>query len=172
MASAGGATASAGDAMASAGGATASAGGAAADHADTAACGAGATGASAVEPPPLDASALALEARLRAAGAEPPLDSELDDGERAALPALRQAGCARRLGRTMHAHPDALEDVRERVVAQIEAHGSIALAELRDLLGTSRKFAQAHLEQLDADGVTRRDGDVRVLRRRRPAPET
>lgn len=115
----------------------------------------------------LDPVALALEEQLRAAGAEPPLDTALGAAQRAALPALRAAGRATRLGPTMHAHPDALERVRETVVAHLAAHGSITLAELRDLLGTSRKFAQAHLEHLDASGVTRRDGDRRVPRRRR-----
>ena len=36
----------------------------------------------------------------------------------------------------------------------------------RDLLGTGRKPAQLLLERFDADGLTRRVGDERVLRRR------
>ena len=42
----------------------------------------------------------------------------------------------------------------------------ITLAEVRDLLGTSRKYAQALLEHLDATGMTIRDGDYRRLRKR------
>ena len=42
----------------------------------------------------------------------------------------------------------------------------ITLAELRDALGVGRKTAQLYLERFDADGVTRRVGDARVLRRR------
>jgi selenocysteine-specific elongation factor len=38
---------------------------------------------------------------------------------------------------------------------------------MRDELGTSRKHAQAYLEHLDAEHVTLRRGDARVLRRRR-----
>jgi selenocysteine-specific elongation factor len=41
----------------------------------------------------------------------------------------------------------------------------ITLAEVRDLLDTSRKYVQAVLEHLDASGVTIRDGDFRRLRR-------
>ena len=41
------------------------------------------------------------------------------------------------------------------------------LGRFRDLLGISRRPAQLLLERLDADGVTRRVGDARVLRRRR-----
>jgi selenocysteine-specific elongation factor len=56
--------------------------------------------------------------------------------------------------------------VRDRVVAIVEAEGAVTLARLRDELGTSRKFAQALLEHLDAARVTRRlPDDRRVLRR-------
>jgi selenocysteine-specific elongation factor len=42
----------------------------------------------------------------------------------------------------------------------------ITLAQFRDALGVGRKTAQLYLERFDADGVTRRVGDGRVLRRR------
>jgi len=117
------------------------------------------------EPPPLSPAALALEERLRAAGHEPPTEAELGAAA-AELPALRDAGRAVRVGRSMYAHPDAIADVRERVVEIIRADGSITLARLRDELGTSRKFAQALLEHFDAARVTlRRPDDSRVLRR-------
>jgi len=116
------------------------------------------------EPEPLPASALALEARLRDAGHEPPNATDLDPDD---LAALRAAGRAVRVGRAMYAHPDALAAVRERVESVIAADGSITLARLRDELQTSRKFAQALLEHLDAERVTKRlPDDSRVLRRR------
>ena len=66
----------------------------------------------------------------------------------------------------MYAHPDALAAVRARVEAIVAAEGAITLARLRDELGTSRKFAQALLEHLDAARVTvRLPDDSRVLRR-------
>ena len=49
------------------------------------------------------------------------------------------------------------------------AGGRFTLAELRDATGTSRRYAQAMLERMDADGITRRVGDYRVLRRRAAA---
>ena len=111
--------------------------------------------------------ALALEERLRAAGHEPPLDADLGDAA-AHLPALRDAGRAVRLGRSMHAHADAVAAVRARVEAIAARDGAVTLAALRDDLGTSRKFAQAFLEHLDAARVTlRRPDDSRVLRRAR-----
>jgi selenocysteine-specific elongation factor len=111
----------------------------------------------------LDAHALALEERLRAAGNEPPLDAELDER---ALAALREAGRAVRVGRTLHFHVDALAGIERTVRAIIEAEGQITLPRLRDELDTSRKFSQALLEHFDAARVTRRLPDnSRVLRR-------
>jgi selenocysteine-specific elongation factor len=118
------------------------------------------------DPPPLDAAALAAEERLRAAGHEPPPDAELGASAES-LAALRAHGRALRLGRGMHIHADAFAHVRARVEARIERDGEITLAGLRDELGTSRRYAQALLEALDAARVTLRVGDARVLRDRR-----
>ena len=68
----------------------------------------------------------------------------------------------------MHVHPDALDEVHDLVVEVIERDGQITLAQLRDELSTSRKYAQAYLEHFDAAKVTLRRGEARVLRRRRP----
>lgn len=51
-----------------------------------------------------------------------------------------------------------------RIRDHIATNGSVSLAEARDLFGTSRKYAQAILEHLDAQRLTRRVGDSRVLR--------
>jgi selenocysteine-specific elongation factor len=113
---------------------------------------------------PLPPSAQALEQRLRDAGVEPPLDSEVDAGD---LAALRDAGRAVRVSKALHYHADVLADIRGRVVALAERHGGVVtLAQLRDELGTSRKFAQALLEHFDSEKVTIRRGDGHVLRRR------
>jgi selenocysteine-specific elongation factor len=112
-------------------------------------------------PPPLTESARAAEARLNVA--EPPLDSEFDAAD---LAALRAHGRIVRLGPAMHVHTEALAAVRARIVAAIERDGTITLAGARDELGTSRKYAQAYLEHLDRERVTLRRGDERVLRRR------
>ena len=115
------------------------------------------------QPQPLSAAALALEQRLRDAGFEPPIDAELDADD---LAALRASGRAIRVSRSLHFHVDALARARERVLELARRHnGAITLAQLRDELGTSRKFAQALLEHLDAEKVTIRRGDEHVLRR-------
>jgi selenocysteine-specific elongation factor len=125
----------------------------------------GGTGSRQHRPPDrLPPSALALEQRLRDAGIEPPLDSELDPDD---LAALRARGKAIRVAKAIHYHPDVLDEIRARVVALAERNGgSISLAQLRDGLGTSRKFAQALLEHFDSEKLTIRRGDVHVLRRR------
>ncbi len=112
----------------------------------------------------LSSSARALEERLREAGAEPPLDSELDAGD---LTALREAERAVRVSKTLHYHVDVLADIRARLVEMAGRNGgAVRLAQLRDELGTSRKFAQALLEHFDSEKVTIRRGDEHVLRRR------
>jgi selenocysteine-specific elongation factor len=57
-------------------------------------------------------------------------------------------------------------------VALLTERGSLSLAELRDELGTSRKSAQAFLELLDRERVTRRGADDRrtLATRTVPAP--
>ena len=115
--------------------------------------------------PALSPAALEAEAVLRAAGLAPPLDADLpatpDD-----LAALRAAGRAVRLGRTMHAHPEALEHAEQALRALFAEHERVTLAQYRDALGLSRKYAQALLEHFDAERVTLRVGDERALRRR------
>jgi selenocysteine-specific elongation factor len=115
------------------------------------------------EPAALGPVARAIEEELRAAGAEPPLDADLDAP--AELAALRDAGRIVRLGPTMHVHVEPLAAVRARLVALLEGEGEVTLARFRDELGTSRKYAQALLEQFDRERLTVRRGEARVQRR-------
>jgi selenocysteine-specific elongation factor len=59
----------------------------------------------------------------------------------------------------------AYDEARVTLVAECETAGTITLGRFRDLLGVGRRTAQLLLERFDADGVTRRVGDERVLRR-------
>jgi selenocysteine-specific elongation factor len=52
----------------------------------------------------------------------------------------------------------------ERITERLRAEGPLTLAEVRDMFGTSRRYAQAMLEHLDAERITRRAADARVLR--------
>jgi len=57
----------------------------------------------------------------------------------------------------------AYDEMVARVTSHIKTHNKVSLAEVRDLFQTSRKYAQAFLEHLDGEKVTRRVGDERVL---------
>ena len=56
----------------------------------------------------------------------------------------------------------AYDEMVERVLVHLKDKGKITLAEVRDMFQTSRKYAQALLEYLDGEKVTRRVGDERV----------
>lgn len=56
------------------------------------------------------------------------------------------------------------EEIANRIVARIEREGSITVAQVRDMFGASRKYALALMEHLDERRMTKRVGDVRVLR--------
>ncbi len=112
--------------------------------------------------PVIGASARALANALLAARFEPPLDSELDAAD---LAALRSAGIAVRVSRTLHYHRDAIAEARRRVLdLAAGGGGSVTLPQVRDGLGTSRKFAQALLEHFDAEKLTVRRGEAHVVR--------
>jgi selenocysteine-specific elongation factor len=60
--------------------------------------------------------------------------------------------------------PETYEEMVEHIKQHIERKGSIDLAQTRDMFNSSRKYAQALLEHLDAIEVTERVGDKRILR--------
>ena len=112
-------------------------------------------------PPELEEAARRISEELRSVGVEPPAK---EPG--AALRLLVKRGEAVRIGGDMFASREAAETVLEQIKQKCRGDGEISLAGFRDLLQTSRKYAQAWLEYSDAAGVTSRTGDVRVLTRR------
>jgi len=58
----------------------------------------------------------------------------------------------------------AYDEMISKITAHIKERGKVTLAEVRDMFGTSRKYAQAILEHMDEKKITRRIGDERVLR--------
>ena len=58
------------------------------------------------------------------------------------------------------------EGMVETIQQEIRKKGRITLGEVRDLFNTSRKYAQALLEHLDAIGMTVRTGDFRTLKQK------
>ena len=107
-----------------------------------------------------EGEAAALEARLRESGLTP---LPVEDAELARF--LEDSGRLVRIGDGSAIGVDAYEEAKRALVEECERQGTITLARFRDLVGISRKPAQLILERFDADGVTRRLGDERVLRR-------
>jgi hypothetical protein len=108
------------------------------------------------------------EALASALAAAEPGAAKADDAELARF--LERAGRIVRLGDGWAVSAAAYERARSLVLDECAASGQITLGRFRDLAGCGRRDAQLLLERLDADGVTRRVGEARVLRRRSSAP--
>jgi selenocysteine-specific elongation factor len=78
---------------------------------------------------------------------------------------LEEQGTLVRVGDGYAVSRAAFDDAHVVLVEECRATGRITLARFRDLLGVGRRTAQLLLERFDADGLTRRVGDERVLRR-------
>ncbi len=55
------------------------------------------------------------------------------------------------------------KEMVRRVVERLEKEGKITVAQVRDMFGTSRKYALALMEHLDERKITKRVGDERIL---------
>jgi selenocysteine-specific elongation factor len=77
---------------------------------------------------------------------------------------LIEQGILVRLGGDVLLRVEDFSAMVQEITAHLRAQGTITLAEVRDRFQTSRKYAQAVLEEMDARRITRREGDVRVLR--------
>jgi selenocysteine-specific elongation factor len=63
----------------------------------------------------------------------------------------------------IYLHSDADADMRKRVTDKLsEVPAGLTVADIRDLLGTTRKYAVPLCEFLDKSGLTKRNGDLRV----------
>ncbi len=77
---------------------------------------------------------------------------------------LFQNGVLVRLSDKVIYYRDFVERAKRVVLQYLEKYPSITVAELRDLLKLSRKYATAILEYFDRIGLTKRDKDVHILR--------
>ncbi len=85
---------------------------------------------------------------------------------RKVLGRLASEGLVVRISSELHFSAEAIAGARESLSAYLQLHPEGASAgDLRDALGVSRKYAIPLLEYFDAQGLTKREGDVRVLRR-------
>jgi selenocysteine-specific elongation factor len=68
-----------------------------------------------------------------------------------------------RIADDIYLHSDAEAQMRRLIRDKLAAGPGMTVSEIRDLLGTTRKYAVPFCEYLDRVGVTRREGDLRVL---------
>ncbi|MFN2243538.1 MAG: selenocysteine-specific translation elongation factor [Anaerolineae bacterium] len=80
------------------------------------------------------------------------------------LSALVEQGDLIKLGDDVIFMTETYNEMVNRVVAHLKEQGTITVAQMRDMFGTSRKYALAFLGHLDEKRITRRVGDERVLR--------
>lgn len=120
------------------------------------------------------ADELALAARLETAlacrGNSPPRLEALAREVSMPLPRLTRflgelarAGRMVQIARDIYLLPQDMERWRGQAVGFLERHGHMTLPQFRDEIGVGRELALKVLEHFDRTGVTRRDGDARVL---------
>ena len=95
------------------------------------------------------------------AGFSPPTEKDLG-ADPALIRTLVASGDLVRVGDFFLTQRTA-ERAREVVRASISAGGPQTVAQIRDVLGTSRRYAVPLCEWLDATGATRRQGDLRTV---------
>jgi selenocysteine-specific elongation factor len=107
---------------------------------------------------------------IRKGGMSPPESSELaaSAGARAAvvpdlLALLRDEQKLVEISPALFLDFDVEAELRRRVEGRLSGGATMTMADLRDLLGTTRKYAVPIGEYLDRIGLTRREGDVRRL---------
>ncbi|HVL81474.1 MAG TPA: selenocysteine-specific translation elongation factor [Actinomycetota bacterium] len=98
-------------------------------------------------------------AQLRAGGVSPP---EVE-APRELLRAMARAGEIVEVTPGIVYAADVMSEIEKKVVALIAVGGPATVSQVRDAVGTTRKYAVPLLEHLDATGVTQRNGDARVL---------
>jgi selenocysteine-specific elongation factor len=89
--------------------------------------------------------------------------TKVEDGELTRY--LEARGMLVRLGDGYAIGAESYGQARHLLLGECELAGEITLARFRDLAGVGRRDAQLLLERFDKDGLTRRDGETRVLRR-------
>jgi selenocysteine-specific elongation factor len=118
-------------------------------------------------PPHLEGAGAKVRAGLTSKPLEPPSRKELapDVLAQQALRFLLQTGEAVELSEDLVFSADGFARATEIVKKFLDDRGSATAGELRQALGTSRRIVIPLLERLDKQGITRRDGDKRSLRK-------
>jgi len=115
---------------------------------------------------------IVLKERYNKSGFEPPGKSELQtefNKSKDFLPVLElllEEQFLVRLTEEMYYPKDALERAEQVLYSWFEQNTEISLAEFRDLLQSSRKYALVLIEYFDSQKITQRQGEKRILKRK------
>lgn len=105
-----------------------------------------------------------LMRRFESSPASPPTlkECQLELGEEV-LNALIERGDLAHVGEDVLFRKSDYDRMVQTVIDHLKAHGTLTVAEFRDMFSTTRKYALALLEHLDTKRITVRDGDYRKL---------
>jgi len=108
-----------------------------------------------------------IEKILIDAGFAPPTVADLTGGRKEYMEALTLLAPHKIifLEKNTVMHTYCISRAKELLLLHFAAKNDITLAQFRDLLGTSRKFAQLIIEKFDNERITIRTGDTRILRK-------
>lgn len=81
-----------------------------------------------------------------------------------AFDALLARGAFVKVGEDLY-HEAQIAQIQAKLAGYLREHGRLTMAEFRDLIGTSRKYAVPLLEWFDSRSITMREGDYRRMRR-------
>jgi len=111
--------------------------------------------------PAQEAQVTALRGAYAKSPYSPPSPAELGV-EPDVLAALVESGELVKIDESIYYARTTLDEMRQRILDTMDEHGEINVALMRDVFGTTRKYAIPLLEHFDSQKVTRRVGDVRV----------
>ncbi|QDV06847.1 Selenocysteine-specific elongation factor [Planctomycetes bacterium Poly30] len=112
-------------------------------------------------------------AALREARFQPPSPGELATALGVPRPSVDTVlklgvdeGQVTHIGAELYLSGEVVEEARRAVIANCQVHGHLEIPDLRDALGTTRKFLIPILEQFDTEGLTLRQAGRRVLKKK------
>ena len=111
-------------------------------------------------------------AAYREAGVQPPTVDEVQAQtvrNQAAVPQLIELAAGDgelvRISPDFYLHAEVERQLRATLTERLRESGGLTVSQIREILGTTRKYAVPLCEYLDRSGFTRREGDLRVLAR-------
>lgn len=102
---------------------------------------------------------VAIEKKFLESKLKPP-EPEIDEVFRTLL----EDGTIVKISEDIFLHKEVLNEAQNKIKNLIKERGAVTISEIREFLGTSRKYAVPLMEYLDRVGFTKRIGDKRVLK--------